>query len=46
MRRSLITAHGSFATFFTRPISGTIIVAALALLIWPLATMIYRNIRT
>ncbi len=45
MRQSLIMAHGSFATFFTRPISGTIMVVALALLFWPLATLIYRRIR-
>jgi putative tricarboxylic transport membrane protein len=45
MRQSLIMAQGSFTTFFTRPISGTIMIVALALLIWPLATMIYRRIR-
>ncbi len=45
MRQSPIMAHGSFTTFFTRPISGTIMVVALALLFWPLATLIYRRIR-
>ncbi len=45
MRQSLIMAHGSFATFFTRPISGMIMVVALALLFWPVATMIHRRIR-
>ncbi len=45
MRQSLIMAHGSFAIFFTRPISGTIMVVALGLLIWPLATLIRRRIR-
>ncbi len=45
MRQSLIMSHGSFDTFFTRPISGPIMAVALALLIWPLATMIYRRIR-
>ena len=46
MRQSLIMAHGSFATFFTRPISGTIMVVALGLLIWPLVTLIYRRMRS
>jgi putative tricarboxylic transport membrane protein len=45
MRQSLIMAHGSFETFFTRPISGTIMVLALVLLIWPLARVIYRRIQ-
>jgi len=46
MRRSLILAQGSFSTFLTRPISGTIMFVARALLIWPRATIIYRRIRT
>ena len=45
MRQSLIMAHGSFDIFFIRPISGTIMVIALVLLIWPLAAPIYRRIR-
>ncbi len=45
MHQSLIMAHGSYATFLTRPNSGTIMVVALTLLFWPLATMIYRRIR-
>ncbi len=45
MRQSLIMAQGSFATFFTRPISGSIMVVALGLLFWPLATLIYRRLR-
>ena len=45
MRQSLIMAHGSFEIFFARPISGTIMIIALALLIWPLAALIYRRIK-
>ena len=45
MRQSPIMTQGSFATFFTRPISGMIMVAALALLSWAAVTKIYRRIR-
>ncbi len=45
VRQSPIMTQDSFATLFTRPISGTIMVVALALLIWPPATLIYRRIR-
>ena len=45
MRQSLIMAHGSLTTFFTRPISGTFMGVALPPLFWPLATVIYRRFR-
>jgi putative tricarboxylic transport membrane protein len=35
MRQSLIMAQGSFEIFFFRPISGTIMVVAIVLLVWP-----------
>jgi putative tricarboxylic transport membrane protein len=35
MRQSLIMAQGSFEIFFFRPISGTIMVTAIVLLVWP-----------
>ena len=43
MRQSLIMEQGSFAIFFTRPISGTIMVVAIALLLWPLVGVIRRR---
>jgi putative tricarboxylic transport membrane protein len=35
MRQSLIGSHGDISTFFTRPISGTIMTAAIVLLLLP-----------
>ena len=43
MRQSLIMEQGSFGVFFTRPISGTIMVIAIALLLWPLVKLIGRK---
>jgi putative tricarboxylic transport membrane protein len=43
MRQSLIMEQGSFSIFFTRPISGTIMVIAIALLLWPLVRLISRR---
>ncbi|MDA0652824.1 MAG: tripartite tricarboxylate transporter permease [Proteobacteria bacterium] len=43
MRQSLIMEQGSFSIFFTRPISGTIMVIAIALLLWPLVRIIGRR---
>jgi putative tricarboxylic transport membrane protein len=43
MRQSLIMEQGSFAIFFTRPISGTIMVIAIILLLWPLVRVIRRR---
>ena len=45
MRQSLIMAHGSFATFFERPISGSIMFVAIALLVWPLIGALRRRLR-
>ena len=45
MRQSLIMEQGSFSIFFTRPISGTIMVIAIALLLWPLIRLIARRVR-
>ena len=36
MRQSLLIAHGSPSIFFTRPIAGSIMVAAIILLLLPL----------
>jgi putative tricarboxylic transport membrane protein len=44
MRQSLIMEQGSFSIFFTRPISGTIMVIAIALLFWPLVRLIVRRL--
>ena len=35
VRQSLMMSHGSFATFFERPISGTIMIIAIGLFAWP-----------
>ena len=43
MRQSLIMEQGSFAIFFNRPIAGTIMIAAIALLFWPLVTLIRKR---
>jgi putative tricarboxylic transport membrane protein len=45
MRQSLIMEQGSFSIFFTRPISGTIMVIAIGLLLWPLVRLIVRKVR-
>ena len=46
VRQSLIMSHGSFMTFFERPISGTIMVIAIALFAWPLFTTVRRRLRS
>ncbi|MBT5051487.1 MAG: tripartite tricarboxylate transporter permease [Rhodospirillaceae bacterium] len=46
MRQSLIMEQGSFAIFFNRPIAGTIMVIAIALLLWPLVTVIRNRLKT
>jgi len=46
MRQSLIMSQGSFEIFFGRPISGSIMVAAIGLLVWPLISAIHRRLRT
>ena len=43
MRQSLIMEQGSFSIFFNRPISGSIMVVAIALLLWPLVRLIGRR---
>jgi putative tricarboxylic transport membrane protein len=43
MRQSLIMAQGSFEIFFFRPISGTIMVVAIALLLWPIWGVLRRR---
>ncbi len=45
MRQSLIISHGSFEIFFTRPISGSIMVIAIALFLWPLVNLVRRSLR-
>ena len=44
LRQSLIMSRGSVAIFFDRPISGTIMVAAIALFLLPAIGMIRRRI--
>ena len=46
MRQSLIMSHGDFTTFIERPISGTITVVAVVLLVWPLFSAIRRRLRS
>ena len=42
MRQSLIMSQGSFEIFFFRPIAGTIMIAAILLLFWPLVGVVRR----
>ena len=46
VRQSLIMSHGSVLTFFERPISGTIMVIAIAMFVWPLFSAIRRRLRS
>jgi putative tricarboxylic transport membrane protein len=43
MRQSLIMNQGSFEIFFVRPISGSIMVVAIALLFWPLVKLLRKR---
>ena len=45
MRQSLIIAHGSFGIFFSRPISGALMVVAVALFALPLIKAIRGRLR-
>jgi len=45
MRQSLIMNQGSFDIFILRPISGTITVVAIVLLVWPAVTAVRRRLR-
>jgi len=44
-RQSLIISDGSMAIFFTRPYSGPIMIMAIALILLPVCTMLYRRFR-
>ena len=46
MRQSLIMAQGSGTIFFERPISGTIMVVALGLFIWPLFSTVRKRLKS
>jgi len=46
MRQSLIISNGSFAIFFTRPVSGAIMIVALVLFLIPLLTVVRKWVRT
>ena len=46
VRQSLMMSHGTFVTFFDRPISGTIMVITIALFVWPLVSTIRRRLRS
>ena len=45
MRQSLIIGHGSFGIFFSRPISGTIMVIAIVLFLLPVIKMMRARFR-
>jgi putative tricarboxylic transport membrane protein len=45
LRQSLIGSHGDVMIFFERPISGTIMVIALVLLVLPLAKLAMDRLR-
>jgi putative tricarboxylic transport membrane protein len=42
MRQALTISQGNWSTFFTRPISGTLMVVAIALLVVPNVLRIIR----
>ena len=42
MRRSLIISHGSWAIFFTRPISAVLLVLTIAFLLYPVVLNLWR----
>jgi len=44
-RRSLLLSHGDLTTFATRPVSGTILVIAVLILVWPLLRALLRRAR-
>jgi putative tricarboxylic transport membrane protein len=46
VRQSLIMSHGSFATFFERPISGTIMMIAIGLFAWPIFSAVRKRLRS
>jgi len=43
MRQALTISQGNWATFFTRPISGTLMVVAIALLVIPNLLRVIRS---
>ena len=45
MRQSLIGSHGDISTFFTRPISGTIMICAIGLLLMPVIKILKNRIQ-
>jgi len=45
MRQSLIMNQGGFDIFFVRPIAGTIMVVAIALIVWPAISAFRRRLR-
>ena len=46
LRQSLIISSGSFDIFFTRPISGPIMLVAIVLLLLPLLNIIWKKVRS
>ncbi len=46
VRQSLMMSHGSFATFFERPISGTIMLIAIGLFAWPIFSTVRKRFRS
>ena len=46
MRQSLLIASGEVSIFFTRPISGPLMVIAIALLLWPALKLLLKRARS
>ena len=44
-RQSLIMSSGSFDIFFSRPISGSIMIVAILLLLLPLFNMVWKKVQ-
>jgi putative tricarboxylic transport membrane protein len=45
LRQSLIGSHGDMTIFFTRPISGTILIVALLLILLPVIKLLTNKIK-
>lgn len=45
LRQAMTIADGNFLSFFTRPISGVLMVVALLALFWPVLRMVVRRVR-
>ncbi|EAV41566.1 hypothetical protein SIAM614_30686 [Stappia aggregata IAM 12614] len=43
IRRALLISRGDFSDLVTRPISATIAIATLGLIVWPIGSALFRR---